>query len=327
MTTTHLLFPEPVAPVVALTPKMVYAQERLFAVHHPRGQFLVLTGPAGAGKTVTALHLEDRINAAHDAGAANAFRAAYYVASDLRKPMNTLMMQRMLYTEFAQQVLQLTVPKDMRTVSVPVTMNSIAAGLRMRNIQMVFIDEAGHLPPSALDHLVTLINTVVTKERHPLTVVLVGMDDLPINLKVMGQVERRVADTVCFSAYDAVTTLTILQLVNPYFKTVQLETVEGAAVMEFLLSKPVSHGGLIGHLVPLVERAAAMVESMGIPFGIRALRLAHATTEMETAGALAAAKRAWADPLPPTAPAASQGKGATAPSARATTRARAKAAV
>lgn len=295
-----LLFPKPVAPVVALTTQMIRAEEQLFAGHNVRGQFLVVTGPAGAGKTVTGLHLTDRINTAHIAGAPNGFAAAYYVASDWRKPMNALMLQRLLYSEFAQQVLHLTVPKDMRTVNVAVTKEAIAIGLRLRNIQTVFIDEAGHIPPSGLDHLLTLINEVATRERHPLTIVLVGMDDLPLNTQVLPQVRRRV-NTVYFTPYDAATALQILQAVHSFFKTVDLKTPQGAELMEFLLSPSVSRGGLIGYMVPLVERAAAMAPVMSMPFGLRLLRLAHATAETESANAQAAAKRAWADAVPATA--------------------------
>lgn len=292
-------FPERTAPIVALTPKMLDAQDRLFAVHKPRGQFLVLTGPAGAGKTVAALHLADRINTAHAGGALNSFAAAYYVASDWRKPTNSLMLQRMVFLEFAQQVLRLTVPKDTRSVNLPVLKDSIAAGLRLRNIQTVFIDEAGHIPPSGLDHLLALINNVATGERHPLTIVLVGMDDLPLNTQVLPQVSRRVT-TVYFTPYDAATVLPILQVVHPFFKTVNLKTTEGAELMEFLLSPSVSRGGLIGYIVPLVEQAAAMAPAMSMPFGLRLLRVAHATAVNASTTAQAAAKRAWADTVPST---------------------------
>ena len=60
------------------------------------------------------------------------------------------------------------------------------------------------------------------------------------------------------------------------YPTLDVESEEGRAVMEFLRSPEVSDGGLIGWMVPLVERAVTFAEAYNQPMGIKALRLAHA---------------------------------------------------
>ncbi len=289
-----IVFPRLRAPDVVLTPKMLQAQDRILHAHKPRGQMVVLTGDAGAGKTTAALHIANSINQGHEDGVEDSFAAAYFVSSDLRQRMKVGLLQRRLLSEFAKMVLRLSMPRDLRSLDVPGLLTSIAAGLRLANTQVVFIDEAGHIPPEGLDHLVTLINTVATRERHPLTVVLVGMDDLPINVDVMPQVQRRVVDRVFFEPYDTKTALFVLRMAHPFFETVDPETVAGSEVMEFLLSGTVSHGGLIGYMLPLVERAESMAVEMKIPFGIRALRLVHAISEQDAKLGRDRTKRAWA---------------------------------
>lgn len=288
-----LVFPHLRTTDVVFTTAMRAAQTRILGAHQNRGQMVVLTGKSGAGKTTAALHLNGGVNAACAGGAEHAFNARYYVATDMRRAAGDVL-QRRLLAEFAKQVLRLTVPKDVRTIDVPGLMNTIAAGLRLGNIQMVFLDEAGHIPAAGLDHLATLINIVSTAEQHPLTVVLVGMHDLPTNVLSLPQVARRVTEFVYFEAYDVKTALLVLRTVHPFFETVDETTKEGNEVMAFLLDDMVSDGGLIGLMVPLVERAAAVASQLKMPFGIRALRLAHSMKNADAVRGREEMDRAWA---------------------------------
>jgi hypothetical protein len=254
---------------------------------------VVITGKAGAGKTTAALYIEQLVNDAFEAEAENAFRAKHYVATDLRRSSGQVL-QRRLLAEFARQVLNLTITSDMRSIDVPALMSTIARGLRLANMQLVFIDEAGHIPPAGLDHLATLINFITTSERHPITIVLVGMHDLPTNVLQLPQVARRVAEFIHFERYDAKTALTVLRTINNYFSTLDLNSDEGRDAMAFLLSPEVSDGGLIGLMVPLVERATVYAKHTNIPFGPRALRLAYSIMNSDAQRGRAEMERRWA---------------------------------
>ena len=287
-----LTFPQPRAASTVVTPAINQTLNRLFAVHRERGQMVVMTGKSGAGKTTAATHIGSVVNEAFRAGADNAFQSRYYVATDMLRAAGDILQRRFL-AEFAKQVLRVSVPKDLRTLDVPGMMNTIATGLRMMNVQLVFIDEAGHIPPAGLDHLVTLINIVTTAEKHPLTVALVGMHDLPRNVYSIPQVARRAQEFVYFEPYDARTAMTVLCTVHPYFDSISLDQAEGKEVMEFLLSPEVSDGGLVGLMVPLVERASEAAKLMNLPFGIRALRVAHAIKNTDIERGRKEMERSW----------------------------------
>lgn len=290
---SFLTFPELRPQTIVVTPKLVETQRRVFAVHQLRGQMVVLSGASGAGKTMAADYLTQRINESADALAPNAFYARYYVATDMRAAADDVL-QRRLLAEFAKLVLRHTVPKDLRTICVPGLMSTIATGLRLANIQMVFVDEAGHIPTDGLDHLATLINTVATAQQHPLTLVLVGMHDLPTNVLALPQVDRRVTEVVWFEPYDVPTALRVLRTVHPYFETLNPATPEGQEVMEFLMDDTVSGGGLVGRMVPLVEKAVGIQSELELPFGIRVLRAAHARTDGERTAGQKAMRRGYA---------------------------------
>jgi len=287
-----LIFPSPHGPRTVVTPTIREAMQRIFAAHRTRGQMVVMTGKAGAGKTTAALHIVDEVNEAANAESENSFKAEHYVATELRRSRGDALHKRFL-AEFARQVLQLTFPSDTRSIDMPALMNGIASGLRRLNIQLVFIDEAGHLPPAALDTLATLINIVATSEAHPLTIGLVGMHDLPTNVQQLPQVERRVTEFIHFQPLDDKTALKVLHHVDPYFRTLDVESQDGRAVMDYLLSPEVSDGGLIGLVVPLAERAASYAKNHGLEMGLLTLKTAFVLKSTDAGRARKEMQRAW----------------------------------
>lgn len=266
-------FPSVRKSVTIETPAIMEAAARIMSAHSLRGQFVVFTGMSGVGKTTASSYLANEMNEHARNEVPDAFGAKLYVATDLLRSRGDILQRRVL-AEFAQQVLDIQKSGDIRTLDVPALMNEIVAALRMNNVQMVFIDEAGHIPPAGLDHLATLLNFAATREQHPLTLVLVGMHDLPANIRTLPQVQRRVTEFVYFQPYDRETALNVLREVHPYFAAVDVTTSEGRELMEFLLRPEVS-GGLIGHMIPLVERTIEMHKTWGIDFGLKALRVAH----------------------------------------------------
>ncbi len=220
-------------------------------------------------------------------------RAKYYVATDLRGHRDGYA-QRRFVAEFAQKALNLSTAQDVRASDVTAVMTAIARGLRLSNVQLDVIDEAGHLPPAALDQLVTLINEVATSEQHPMTIVLVGMHDLPTNVLQLPQMARRVTEVIYLEPCDATTAFAVLRTIHDYFATVDIKSAEGREVTEFLLSPEVSDGGLIGLMVPVVEPAAVLAKYLAMPFGLRALRLAYSVRNTDAQRGRAEMERRWA---------------------------------
>lgn len=290
--------PRPVTTVVE-TGMMRYTSNIVANVHSTRGQFVVVTGTSGVGKTTTAQRIRDDINAAfaQDPDNVDAYGARYYSTTDHRVSKRkdvSLLGQRRLLAEFAQEVLQLAVPTDIRTLDIAKWMNCIILGLRQQAIQIVFIDEAGYLPPAALDCLAALVNKAASTEyQHPLTIVLLGMHDLPGNVRALPNLERRVADWVSFEPCGEEEVQQVLAPLNPFFAELDLSSEDGQSVMTFLRSAEVSGGGMLGLIVPLAERAVAHARHRKVPMSLLQLRVAHASKLTASAQSEAAMLRGW----------------------------------
>jgi hypothetical protein len=88
----------------------------------------------------------------------------------------------------------------------------------------------------------TLVRDIAENEGYALTIVFVGMDDLPQKMTRLPQVHRRVKEVCYFSQYNLDETWALLKELHPYFagldgsKSPHREQVE--AVHEFCLGLP-----------------------------------------------------------------------------------------
>ena len=295
---TYTFRPRPTKTIIE-TGMMRYTSNAVALAHSARGQFVVVTGTSGVGKTTTAEQITAQINAAYedDPDHPDAYRARYYIATDHRvqqRKVGTALLQRRVLAEFASQVLHLAVPSDVRAINIEKWMDTIVLGLRQQAVQMVFVDEAGYLPPAALDCLATLANKAASKDfSHPVTFVLVGMHDLPANIQSLVNLPRRIANWVTFEPCDAAEVQQVLAPLDPFFAALDLGTQAGQEIMEFLRSPEVSGGGLIGLIVPLVERAVAHARVRNVPMDLLQLRVAHASKVLGRTQSEAAMQRGW----------------------------------
>lgn len=259
---------------VVVTDTIELAASRIMICHQTRGQFAVMAGRSGAGKTTAATYICSSLTEDCDKKEPHSFRAKHYVSSDMRA-VRADVIERRLLAEFLGKALDISVPVDSRRQSPAMLSSQILVALQQRNIQMVFIDEAGLIPSLGLNVLANLLNEAGTRYGFPLTIVLVGMNDLPLTVGELPQVERRVLDTICFEPYNAAEALVVLREVDPYFIDLQSRPAEHDEVMEFLMSPEVSDGGMLGQMIQLVERASKYAKVQGRPLSITALRTAH----------------------------------------------------
>lgn len=288
-----LTFPSRKARQVVTTPAIKQLQHFLLTSHQARGQFFVVTGHAGAGKTTAAGFICDQVNDAFEQGSnsPDAFSAKRFEVTDHRRGRGHIMGTRLL-AEFAEKVVDYKVPTDIRIVNHATLADVIIRGLMFRRIEMVFIDEAGRIPVDGLERLAMLLNKAAEEHGHRLTIVLVGMHDLPLNVAALPQIARRVAQTVMFDACDRDVLLKVLGDLYPGFFQGCGER-ETADALDFITSDEVSKGGLLGYVIPVVEQARAIATQSREPMSTVHLRMAHALRAAGKAQSIAAAKRNW----------------------------------
>ncbi|MCA1565867.1 MAG: hypothetical protein LC803_09555 [Acidobacteria bacterium] len=101
----------------------------------------------------------------------------------------------------------------------------IVHGLRRMGYQIIFVDEAGRLSLNALDGLV-LVSDTAGIMKWPLTIVIIGMDDLPIKIKLNERINSRVHQKVCFEPYKLHETWDLLAALDHYFADLDRKRVE-----------------------------------------------------------------------------------------------------
>lgn len=254
------------------TPMIEQAGARILVAHEACGQFFVITGRAGAGKTSAGKYLSAAFSVACSEGRPNAFRACHYTSSDMR-PVRADVLERLLLVELITKGLDLRITRDLRQLRVADLQRMAISTMKDRAIQAAFIDEAGMIPPTGLNVLANFMNEA-DLQKHPLTIVLIGMNELPLNVAALPQVERRVADAMWFEPVNAAQAIEVLRSVHPFFETLDLASPEGAEVIDVLLSPEASDGGMLGKVILLVQRAAKFAKLTGVAFGAESIRTA-----------------------------------------------------
>jgi DNA transposition AAA+ family ATPase len=265
-----------------------FARASILAAHAPRGQFVVMTGATGTGKTTAAVHLARQISSTFraDPNDVSRFDARYYQATDHRhtRQGSTELMLRRVIAEFGLGVLGLPAPRDVRQIDLPMYLQTLAAGLRHQEVQMVFVDEAGYLPPAALECLASLLDLMANQHEHPLTIVLVGMENLANSVRQHAHVLRRAQTWIPFRPCSQEEVMQVLAPIDPFFARLDIQSDAAKEALEFLMKEEVSQGGVIGLVVTLAESAVAYARATGKEMGLRMLEVAHAlkTTSQAT---------------------------------------------
>lgn len=240
-------FPRLVTDERIVTGAMRAARKRTFAVHS-ESPLVVWSGRHRIGKSTTAQWLEETINeeCAKKPNDAAAFRALHYQVGEIPNvPIAAKLAIRGLISATVgppdRGVYLQSSPDDLARLAV--------AGLRRLNIRMVFIDEAGLLSLRAIGGLVQ-VRDLAKKKEWPLTLVLIGMDDLPIKLQQRPQIFGRVHDWISFDPYTLDETAELLAKIHPVFADLDPED----EVLRWIHEQ---FEGVPGEMVPFVRRVAA----------------------------------------------------------------------
>jgi type II secretory pathway predicted ATPase ExeA len=208
-----LSFPTPRKKVRILTGMMKYASKLTLEAHY-NGGLVMWSGGVGRGKTWCAEWMVEELNAQYDSLNPDTFRLKHYEIGRIHKwsGREEKIALRSLYHATIG-------PMDegvYRAFPLEAIAETIVHGLRRVGYQIIFVDEAGRLSLNALDGLV-LISDTAGIMKWPLTIVLIGMDDLPIKIKLNERINSRIHQKVCFEPYKLDETWDLLAALDQYF--------------------------------------------------------------------------------------------------------------
>lgn len=249
-------YPVPIRRNIIVTGIMREVQKRTFAVHG-KCAFVVFSGEAGVGKTTTAREMVKALERKFSSSNPHAFRGIHFEVGRLRTGQGNEV-KRMLRSVYAATGLRLDEGVYDRYPPEEIAAELIEY-LRSRRIAMIFIDEAGLLSLEAIGGLVTLLDVAHNRE-HYMTIVLIGMDDLPTKLRRRPQIKRRVFEWCTFTPLELKTTIKFLKAIHPYFAELNENEDEDAAQFEFVHEIT---SGLPGFISSFIERFDSRWRAVG----------------------------------------------------------------
>lgn len=240
-------YPDLIQTTVIETGMMRWAIKRTLAVHH-LGGFCMWSGRAGMGKTTTAQQMVKLIEEAYNPENPKAFRAAHYEAGSVQDWSKHEAKRgiRSLYCgvgcSLDEGVYRSYLPEELAV--------DLVHYLIKTNTQYIFADEAGCLSLNAIRGMVTVSDTAKLK-GWALTIVLIGMDNLPTMLTRNAQVERRVHEWIYFKPCTVEETHKLLATLHPYFEALNLKDKEHRRQIRFIHN---ACKGMPGSVIPFASR-------------------------------------------------------------------------
>lgn len=268
----HIKFPLPVPDNIFETRLMRQVINRTLAVH-PLSAVVVWYGESRMGKTTTAQYMTHEINAAYDESNPQAFRAKHYqvgeilpwTGHEMKKGIKSLYFM-VLGTPLDEGVYQKDPPEAIAA--------RLVHELRRRNIQILFVDEAGGLSMNAIWGMV-LVRNVAKSLGWTLTLVFIGMHDLPQKMTGLAQLEGRVHEWCFFEEYDLGETWSLLSHLHPHFASLDRQNAEHQEQVVFLHE---TYGGFPGQLVPFIQRMNYRLQEHKGVIDLTFLRAVHMLT-------------------------------------------------
>lgn len=247
-----LSFPSAKQKVRILTSMMKYAS-MLTLKAHCNGGLVLWSGGVGRGKTWCAEWMVEELNAQYDSQNPDSFRLIHYEAGKIAKwsGREEKIALRSLYHKVIG-------PMDegvYRTFPLEAIADMIVHGMRTMAYQIIFVDEAGRLSLNALDALVLVSNTAQSA-GWPLTIVLIGMDDLPIKITLNRRIYSRICQKICFMPYTLTETWDLLAALEPHFASLDRNNYRHREQVELV---HMLSGGNAREITSLVSRFAGML--------------------------------------------------------------------
>jgi hypothetical protein len=274
MSGTILRFPKSEKKIIVETAMMRRVAARTLAIHGGSGM-AVWHGPSRVGKTTTAMWMRQNLNAQYHPDNPDAFRVIHYeVGSGSGWPVNNHKRGiRSLYHACIGRLDEGTYrhlpPEDLA--------RQLVHGIRRKGIQMIMVDEAGTLALGALRGMVLVRDTAELME-WPLTIVFIGMDDLPIKMTEVPQIEKRCHEWCYFGPYDIDETWTLLAALLPCFAGLDRKAKGHEELVQFVHG---IYGGIPGEIVPFVRKLSQRLKEHDGELDLHLLQATHLSTQRD----------------------------------------------
>ncbi|HEX7315878.1 MAG TPA: ATP-binding protein [Pyrinomonadaceae bacterium] len=285
-----LQFPKASQQVIIETAMMRRAANRTLAVVGGGGM-AAWFGRARLGKSITANWLTAEINRRFDTTDPDTFRAIHYEVGGMPKTGGTMKSGiRSIYHACAGRLDQATYLQ----LPAEALAGQLVHGLRRKHIRLIFVDEAGCLSLEAIRGMV-LLRDVAELEHHPLSIVFVGMDDLPAKLCELPQIELRLHEWVYFEPYNLDETWALLAELHPFFAGLDGRKREHQEMVSFIHE---TFGGVIGEIVPYLRKVDHRLRELGGEPDLTLLRAVHLSTQRDKTRAIQDARLRYKGKLP-----------------------------
>lgn len=239
------IYPKTETEKIVETAQMRRMMSRTLGVHN-LSSLVAWVGRSRLGKTTTARELNKRLNEEFSSDNADAFRSIYYQVGNMEPGNLQKKGIRSLYHAcvgpMEELIYRRTPAEDLAKI--------LVEALKIKSIKMVFIDESGNLPLEAIRGMV-LVRDVAVAMNWTLSLVFIGMDDLPIKLIRLPQIHNRINEWCYFKPYSVEETLFLLSELEPYFSNYSLANAEQREQIEFIHEQ---FDGTAGLIVPFLRR-------------------------------------------------------------------------
>jgi hypothetical protein len=259
---------------------------------HADPGLVMWAGPSRNGKTTTAKFMVSQMNIDAEAQVEGAFRGRHMEVGSGPRTASQKWGIKHLYWEFAgkvaERIFQRETPRSLAL--------HVVDALRKWRIQMVFVDEAGYLSTEELQGMVLVLD-VAREEDWPLTIVLIGMNDLPIKVNNCPQINGRVVSWSFFEAYGLEDTLDFLANLNSEFAKLSLRVPAHREIVEFIKGE---FGGILGEMVKFLRHLNHRRNAdPGDPFDLLLMRAVALSMKCERDRSLNASRSGkWVTPDP-----------------------------
>jgi AAA domain len=274
-------FPIPIEEKIVETGFMREVMNRTLTVHPGNS---VWYGEARIGKTTTARHFVEQITSAYDPYNPYAFRAIHYETGEIASWSGNEQKKglKSLYNATLGRI-----DEGMYRTDPPETIvRHLVQGLMRKNIQIIFIDEAGNL---SLDAIRGMIMTYDAAKNlgHSLSLVFIGMDDLPVKVTKLPQIKGRIHEWCFFEPFSFEDVAKLLPKLTNNFNSLDLNNSQDYEIVECMIEL---FGGFPGLIIPFLRKVERyqLVEREEIT--IKYLRTIHLRTTIDQKNAITKAE-------------------------------------
>lgn len=265
--------------IVVETEQMRRAASRTLAVH-VGSALVVWHGRSRHGKTTTAHWFAEQINEQYDPDNPDAFRIVHYEVGEVptwagnKQKKGIKSLYHAIVGRLDEGTYRHLPPEELA--------RQLVHGCRRKAVQMVLIDEAGTLSLDAIRGMV-LVRDTAELMGWTLTLVFIGMDDLPTKMVQVPQIEKRIHEWIYFDPYTLDETWALLEKLHPHFASLDARKEAHREQVEYIHQQ---YGGVPGEIVPYIRRLDHRLKEYQGEVDLTLLQAVHLLTQRDKDSAI-----------------------------------------